>query len=76
VIASDTLLIIPGIQPLNSHASKYESYDIHWNPIWEPSNKDFPLTPCVSVPMSSSDIDEMNPVTSEESFIASGEMSN
>jgi len=73
LVASDTLPIILSIQPLNSRAPEDESYDIRWTTIWEPSEEDFPLTPPgVSVPMSSFDMDETNPITNEESFMASG----
>ena len=75
LVASDTLPIILSIQLLNSRSPEDESYDIHWNPIWEPSEEDFPLTPPgVSVPMSFSNVDDTSPITSEESFMTSGEI--
>ena len=42
---SDTLPVIPSIQPINSCAPDDEDYEIHWNPIWEPEEDDIPFTP-------------------------------
>ena len=74
-IGSGTLPIIPSIQPLNSRTPEDDFYDIHWNPVWEPSKEDIPITPPgVSAIMSSSDMDETTLVTSEEELMSSGEI--
>ena len=65
-VVSDTLPVIPSIQPINSRASDDEGYEIHWNPIWEPDEDDIPFTPLgVSSPMSTSHMDETSPRVSE-----------
>ena len=75
LVVSDTLPLISSIQPLNSRALEDESYDIRWNPVWEPLEEDFPLTPpSVSIPVSSSNMDDTSPVMSEESFVTSGKI--
>lgn len=64
-ICGDTLLVIPSVQPLNSRAPEDELYDLFWNPIWEPSEEDFPSTPTgVSTPMASSDMEDTSHVSS------------
>jgi len=74
-IVSDTLPVIPSIQLINSCAPEDETYKLHWNPVWEPSEEDIPPTPPgVLVPMSSSDMEDTSPVTSEESVATSGEI--
>lgn len=74
-VGSGTLPVIPSIQPLNSRAPEDDFYDIHWNPVWEPSEEDIPFTPpVVSVPMSSSDMDDTSPITSEASVVMSAEI--
>ena len=74
-VVSDTLPVIPSIQPINSHAPDDEAYKIHWNLVWEPSEEDISFTPPgVSVPMSSSDMEDVSPVTSEESVATRGEI--
>ena len=71
-IVSDTLPIIPSIQPINSRAPDDEAYELHWNPIWEPYEDDIPFTPTgVSVPMSSSDMDDTSPRASETPVLSS-----
>lgn len=64
LVVSDTLPIISSIQPINYHAPEDESYDIHWNPVWEPSEEDIPSTPP----------SEESPITSKESIVTSGEI--
>lgn len=72
---SDTLPVIPSIQPINSCAPGDEAYKIHWNPILEPSEEDIPITPPgVSVQISSSDMEDISPITIEESVATSGEI--
>ena len=72
---SDTLLVILSVQLIKSCAPGDEAYAIHWNPIWEPSEEDIPFTsPGVLVPMSSSDMEEVSPITTEESVATSGEI--
>ena len=72
---SDTLPIIPSIQPLNSRALDDKVYEIHWNPVWEPSEEDIPFTPPgVSVQMYSSDMEDVSPITTDESVATSGEI--
>jgi len=75
---SDTLPVIPSIQPINSCAPGDETYEIHWNPVWEPSKEDIPVweyTPLgVSVQLSSSDMEELSPIPTEESVATSGEI--
>lgn len=65
-VVSDTLPVIPSIQPINSRTPDDEGYEIHWNPIWEPEEDDIPFTPPgVSSPMSTSHMDETSPRVSE-----------
>lgn len=74
-VVSDTLPVILSIQPINSRAPEDETYELHWNPVWEPSEEYIPPTPPgVSVPMSSSDMEDTSPITSEESVVTSGEI--
>ena len=67
---SDTLPVIPSLQPINSRAPDDETYEVHWNPIWEEEYIP-PTPPSASVPMSSSDMEDISPVTSEESVAMS-----
>jgi len=64
-VCGDTFHVIPSVQPLNSRAPEDELYDLFWNPVWEPSEEDFPSTPIgVSSPMASSDMEDTSPVSS------------
>ena len=74
-VVSDALPVIPSIQPINSRALGDEAYEIHWNPVWEPSEEDIPFTPPgVSVQMSSSNMEDVSPIMTEESVATSGEI--
>ena len=70
-VVSDTLPVIPSIQPINSRAPEDEGYEVHWNPIWEPDEDDIPITPpSVSSSMSTSHMDETSPSTSETPVVS------
>lgn len=72
---SDTIHVILSIQSINSRAPGNKAYEIHWNPIWEPSEEDIPVTPPgVSTQMSSSDMKEVSPITTKESVATSSEI--
>ena len=74
-VVSDTLPVILSIQSLNSCTPEDESYNIHWNPISKPFEEDIPVTPpSVSIPMSSSNMHETNPILGEETLMASSEI--
>lgn len=69
---SDTLHVIPSIQPINSRTPDDEAYKFHWNPVWEPSKDDIPNTPTgLSTPMSSSDMEDTSPRASETLVVSS-----
>lgn len=56
-VVSDTLPLIPSIQPISSRAPDDEDYLFYWNPVWEPEVDDIPVTPTgVSSPMASSGV--------------------
>ena len=64
-VCGDTFPIVLSVQPLNSRAPEDELYDLFWNPVWEPSEEDFPSTPIgVSSLMASSDMEDISPVSS------------
>ena len=64
-VCGDTFPIVPSVQPLNSRAREDELYDFFWNPVWEPSEEDFPTTLVgVASPMASSDMEDTSPVSS------------
>ena len=72
LVVSDTLLVIPSIQPINSRAPDDEAYEFHWNPIWEPYKDDIPFTRSgVSTPMSTSHMDETSPRASDTPVLSS-----
>lgn len=61
-VASDTLLVLLSIQPINSRAPEDEAYEYYWNPVWEPSEDDIPYTPLSASPRaSSSDMGDRSP---------------
>jgi len=66
------------MQPINSRASGDETYKLHWNLVWEPSEDDIPIweytPPGVSAPLFSSDMEEVSPILTEEFVAMSGEI--
>lgn len=71
-VCGDTFLVIPSVQPLNSHAPEDELHDLFWNPVWEPYEEDFPSTPTgASTPMDSSDMEDTSPVAGETPLVSS-----
>jgi len=70
-VVSDTLPVIPSIQPINSRAPDDEAYEYYWNSIWEPSEDDIPNTPIgAPSPMSSSDMEDTSPIVSETPVVS------
>ena len=49
-VVSDTLPVIPSVQPINSRAPDDEAFEYYWNPFWEPLEDDFPNTPMSDSP--------------------------
>lgn len=74
---SETLSIVPSIQPLNSRALGDETYQFHWNPIWEPSENGIPFweytSPRVPPPPFPFDMEDTSPTTTDESGMPGGE---
>lgn len=70
-VVSDTFPIIPSIQLISSRTPDDEDYEYHWNPIWEPSEDDFPNTPTsVSSPVASSGMGDTYPHVSETPVVS------
>ena len=68
----DALPIVPSIQPLNSRAPEDDFYEFFYNPIWEPSDEDYPATPIgAPSPMASSDMGDASPVSSGPAIMSS-----
>jgi len=77
-VASDTLPVILSIQPINSRAPGDETYDVHWNLVWENPEDDIPMwedTPFgFSAPLSPSNMEGGSPISTDESVATSGEI--
>ena len=71
-VVSDTLPVIPSIQPINVRAPSDEDYEEDWNPIWEPDEDDIPVTPPgMPSSMSTSQMDETSPSAGETPVVSS-----
>ena len=73
LVVCEILSIVLSIQPIRSRAPGDETYELHWNPVWEPSDNNVPFWD-YSVPPTSSDMGDMSPTKTDESVATSGEI--
>ena len=70
-VVSDTLPVIPSIQPINVRAPSDEDYEEDWNPIWEPDEDATPVTPPSVLSLkSTSHMDETSSSTGETPVVS------